>query len=86
MSAPWHSRTRGSHALEWITPWPTEPVRFTGVTDVVIPAMRSWPDHMLRRWYSTHRQAWRHHATRRTGFRVVTADATIQEAPGYPWP
>ena len=45
MSAPWHSRTRGSHALEWITSWPTEPVRVTGVTDVVIPAMRSWPDH-----------------------------------------
>ena len=25
--------------------WLTEPVRFTGVTDVVIPASRSWPDH-----------------------------------------
>jgi len=36
---------RGTHALEWITPWPTEPVRVTGVTDVVIPAMRSWPGH-----------------------------------------
>ena len=30
--------------------WPTEPVRVTGVTDVVIPAVRSWPDHDLRRW------------------------------------
>ena len=33
------------------------------MTDVVIPASRSWPDMILRRWYSTHRQAWRHHAT-----------------------
>ena len=87
LPAPWHSRTRGSHALEWITPWPTEPVRFTGVTDVVIPAVHSWPDHDAAK--VANRPIVRHGVTMRPGepgFGLVTADATIQGAPGYLWP
>ena len=86
MPASWHSQTRGSHALEWITSWPTEPVRVTGVTDVVIPASRSWPGHMLRRWLLDPSSGMASPCDSLTAVSGFTADATIQGAPGYLWP
>ena len=63
-------------------PWPTEPVRFTGVTDVVIPAMRSWPDHDAAKVAT--RPIVRHGVTMRPGepgFGLLLAGKTVADVP-----